>query len=133
MDKLVSKESNSAIYFETPNTQSTDDKFIIGSKRSILLEAEGPEITIDICQKFRKRFADSPLFENGEKYPYGSSKGASQTILPRCEEETRFLMKLAGIDLAKIKTLQCRVTNAKRDKYNKKAPGCSGQKPKSIC
>ena len=133
MNKLVSKESNSAIYFETPNTQSSYDKFIIGSKRSILLEAEGPEITKDICQKFRKRYPDSPLFQNGEKYPYGSSKGASQTILPRCEEETCFLMKLVGIDLAKIKPSQRRIANARRDKCSKKSSGFSGHKPKSIC
>ena len=133
MDKLVSKESNSAIYFENPDKLRPYDKFIIGSKRSILLEAEGPEITKDICLKFRKKFPDSPLFENGEKYPYGSSKGASQTLMPRSEEETLFLLKLVGIDLAKIKPLQRRVSNAKRDKCGKKASGCSRHKPRSIC
>ena len=120
------------IYFKTPDTLSPYDKFIIGSKRSLLLEKEGPEITKEICQKFRERFPDSPLFENGEQYPYGSSNGASYTLKPRCEEETLFLMKLIGIDLVKTKYIQHKDDNPKYNKCNKPS-GCASRKSRSVC
>lgn len=102
MDAFIDKETETRIYFEETNINSPYDRFIIGSKQSMLLGEDGPEITKEICKEFRNRFPETPLFANGEKYPYGSSSGASYTLKPRGEKETHFFMKLMGIVLNKV-------------------------------
>ena len=116
MDSIVKNDSPSRIYFRAPNTLSPYDRFIVGSKRSVFLQSSGPEITKEIYKKFRKEFPESPLFQNGENYPYGSSNGASGTILPREEKETLFFLELVRIDISKTASIPGRVTSLRPDK-----------------